>query len=199
VRVDEVHDQTRRRTRPAYHRRGVDAVLTCLVEQPHPLAVVAHHPEQRHRHPELREPDRLVRALAAEHLPPLPRGDRRLRARHVVDAEDEIAGHLPGHEHVIIGHGRRLPLAGAANRFRVHLRVVSDGGAPPRRDGGAMTTTLTRPRHRRVIAGVCAGIAERFGWPVRRVRLVFLLSCLLPGPQVLAYLGLWLFMPQRGY
>jgi phage shock protein C len=50
-----------------------------------------------------------------------------------------------------------------------------------------------------VIAGVCAGIAERYGWPVKRVRLVFLLSCLLPGPQVLAYIGLWLFMPQRGY
>ena len=50
-----------------------------------------------------------------------------------------------------------------------------------------------------MIAGVCSGLAERFGWPVGRVRLVFLLSCLLPGPQVLAYLALWLIMPRRAY
>ncbi|MBW4722082.1 PspC domain-containing protein [Saccharothrix obliqua] len=60
-------------------------------------------------------------------------------------------------------------------------------------------TTLTRPRHRRVIAGVCAGLAERFGWQPNTVRLVFLLSCLLPGPQFLIYLALWVIMPKRDY
>lgn len=29
------------------------------------------------------------------------------------------------------------------------------------------------------------------------VRLLFVLSCLLPGPQVLVYLALWLIMPKR--
>jgi phage shock protein C len=62
-----------------------------------------------------------------------------------------------------------------------------------------MTTTLSRPRQKRVIAGVCAGIAERYGWKPNTVRLVFLLSCLLPGPQFLIYLGLWIFMPNRPY
>lgn len=47
-----------------------------------------------------------------------------------------------------------------------------------------------------MIAGVCAGIAARFGWKVKSVRLVFVLSCLLPGPQVLAYIGLWFLMPK---
>jgi phage shock protein PspC (stress-responsive transcriptional regulator) len=59
--------------------------------------------------------------------------------------------------------------------------------------------TLTRPRDGAVIAGVCAGIADRFGWSPFAVRVVFLLSCLLPGPQFLAYIALWIIMPRRGY
>jgi phage shock protein PspC (stress-responsive transcriptional regulator) len=65
-----------------------------------------------------------------------------------------------------------------------------------------MTTTtrqLTRPQNNKVIAGVCAGIAERFGWKTRNVRLVAVLSCLLPGPQVVGYLILWLVIPKRPY
>ena len=57
--------------------------------------------------------------------------------------------------------------------------------------------TLTRPRHNRVIAGVCAGIAERFGWSPLAVRVLFLLSCLLPGPQFVIYIVLWILMPSR--
>ncbi|GAA4815362.1 hypothetical protein GCM10023353_21200 [Tomitella cavernea] len=48
-----------------------------------------------------------------------------------------------------------------------------------------------------MIAGVCGGIAENFGWNVSTVRLVFVLSCLLPGPQVLLYLVLWIVMPKE--
>ena len=58
-----------------------------------------------------------------------------------------------------------------------------------------MASTLTRPREGAVIAGVCAGLAERFGWSPFAVRLVFLLSCLLPGPQFIIYLVLWVIMP----
>ncbi|QMU72620.1 PspC domain-containing protein [Streptacidiphilus sp. P02-A3a] len=58
-------------------------------------------------------------------------------------------------------------------------------------------TTLARPRHNRVIAGVCAGIAARFGLRPLTVRVLFLLSCLLPGPQFLIYLALWLLLPQE--
>jgi phage shock protein C len=63
-----------------------------------------------------------------------------------------------------------------------------------------MTTTfrtLSRPRTGRVIAGVCAGLAERYGWKPSTVRLLFLLSCLLPGPQFVIYLILWMLMPVR--
>ncbi len=62
-----------------------------------------------------------------------------------------------------------------------------------------MASTLTRPRDGKVIAGVCAGIAEGFGWSPNTVRLVFLLSCLLPGPQFIVYIVLWFVMPKQPY
>lgn len=58
-----------------------------------------------------------------------------------------------------------------------------------------MTATLSRPRDGRVIAGVCAGVARRFGWSPTVVRVVFVLSFLLPGPQAIAYVILWVLMP----
>jgi phage shock protein PspC (stress-responsive transcriptional regulator) len=57
-------------------------------------------------------------------------------------------------------------------------------------------TALYRPTHGRVIAGVCAGLAQRFGWSPNLVRVLFLLSCLLPGPQILVYIAAWILMPK---
>ncbi|MGH3873168.1 MAG: PspC domain-containing protein [Pseudonocardiaceae bacterium] len=62
-----------------------------------------------------------------------------------------------------------------------------------------MSTSLTRPQEGKVIAGVCAGLAQRFGWNANLVRLLFVLSCLLPGPQFVIYLVLWVIMPKRSY
>ncbi len=56
---------------------------------------------------------------------------------------------------------------------------------------------LYRPREGRMIAGVCAGLARRFGWSAGMVRVVALLSCLLPGPQFVAYLILWVMIPSE--
>ena len=56
---------------------------------------------------------------------------------------------------------------------------------------------LSRPRSGRMIAGVCAAVARRFGWNVRVVRLITVLSILLPGPQVLAYVILWVLIPEE--
>jgi phage shock protein C len=57
-------------------------------------------------------------------------------------------------------------------------------------------TTMTRSRNDKMIGGVCAGIARRYGWRTSRVRLLFVLSCLLPGPQFILYLILWWTMPE---
>ncbi|MFD8075289.1 PspC domain-containing protein [Streptomyces sp. NBC_00510] len=59
-------------------------------------------------------------------------------------------------------------------------------------------SALVRPRHGRMIAGVCAGLADRFGTSATTMRVIFLLSCLLPGPQFLLYLALWLLLPDEG-
>jgi phage shock protein PspC (stress-responsive transcriptional regulator) len=59
-----------------------------------------------------------------------------------------------------------------------------------------MATALVRPRER-MIAGVCAGLARRFDMSPATVRLLFVLSCLLPGPQFLAYVVLWVVMPSE--
>lgn len=56
---------------------------------------------------------------------------------------------------------------------------------------------LTRSRENAWIAGVCGGLAEHFDVPANVVRLLFVLSCLLPGPQVVIYLVLWVIMPRR--
>lgn len=56
---------------------------------------------------------------------------------------------------------------------------------------------LVRPRQGAWIVGVCAGLADRFGLPRGLVRLVFVLSCLLPGPQFVLYLVLWVMLPRR--
>ena len=47
----------------------------------------------------------------------------------------------------------------------------------------------------RVIAGVCAGLGRRYGLAPWTVRLLAILSCLLPGPQFVIYLILWVMMP----
>ena len=59
-----------------------------------------------------------------------------------------------------------------------------------------MAAALARPRHDRMIAGVCSGIGRRFGISPNVVRILFVVSCLLPGPQILIYLACWLLMPQ---
>jgi phage shock protein PspC (stress-responsive transcriptional regulator) len=57
--------------------------------------------------------------------------------------------------------------------------------------------TLYRPRDDRMIAGVCAGIARRFNIDPTVVRIAFIASLFLPGPQILIYLAAWLLMPDE--
>jgi phage shock protein PspC (stress-responsive transcriptional regulator) len=60
-----------------------------------------------------------------------------------------------------------------------------------------VTRRLARPRDDRMIAGVCSGLARRFGLSSGMVRLIFVVSCLLPGPQFLIYLVLWALLPNE--
>ena len=56
---------------------------------------------------------------------------------------------------------------------------------------------LVRPRNGAVIAGVCAALANRFGWPVTLVRVIAVASILIPGPQVIIYVILWALIPKE--
>ncbi|MFJ2114429.1 PspC domain-containing protein [Streptomyces sp. NPDC087850] len=58
-----------------------------------------------------------------------------------------------------------------------------------------MAAALVRPRNGRILGGVCAALARRFGTSATTMRVIFLVSCLLPGPQVLLYLALWMLLP----
>ena len=47
------------------------------------------------------------------------------------------------------------------------------------------------------MAGVCGGIAERFGWSPLLVRVLFVLGAVLPiFPGAVAYLVLWVVLPR---
>ncbi len=59
---------------------------------------------------------------------------------------------------------------------------------------------LVRPRDRRVLGGVCAGLGRRFGldpWPARILFVLVLM--VLPGSQLLIYPILWILMPSEEY
>jgi phage shock protein C len=64
--------------------------------------------------------------------------------------------------------------------------------------GSALTRTWYRARDGKMVAGVCAGLAEQFGISVTIIRLAFLLSALFGGGMgVVVYLVLWVVMPYR--
>lgn len=73
------------------------------------------------------------------------------------------------------------------------MAVVRDGRVC---DAGDM---LSRPRNDRVIAGVCAGVARRFGITSSTVRIITVLAVLFGGLSVAVYVVLWIVMPSDDY
>ena len=58
---------------------------------------------------------------------------------------------------------------------------------------------LYRSNRHNMIAGVMGGIAERFGWNVTLLRIIFVVvSCMSAAfPGILVYLVLWLLIPKQ--
>jgi phage shock protein PspC (stress-responsive transcriptional regulator) len=54
-----------------------------------------------------------------------------------------------------------------------------------------------RKSNDRVIAGVCGGLAEYFGWPSNRTRFAYVILSVLSAafPGILVYVILWIAMP----
>ena len=66
-------------------------------------------------------------------------------------------------------------------------------GAPPQYP---VRKRLVRSINDRKIAGVCAGIADYFDMDTTLVRVLWLLATLVPGPNILAYIILWIAVPE---
>jgi phage shock protein C len=61
------------------------------------------------------------------------------------------------------------------------------------------TKVLVRSRNGRLVAGVCAGVAEYFGIDVTLVRvLAAVVAVITGGVGVLAYLAAWVIIPEQG-
>jgi phage shock protein PspC (stress-responsive transcriptional regulator) len=76
------------------------------------------------------------------------------------------------------------------------MRLYTGFARPDPGYGCVVTTSqLVRPRDGRWIAGVCAGLADRFGFSPGLVRLVFVIFGLV-GAGELAYIILWILIPR---
>jgi phage shock protein C len=58
---------------------------------------------------------------------------------------------------------------------------------------------LTRSRSQRLIAGVCGGFAQHYGWDLSLVRVVTALMIVLTGVGLFAYLIAWIVIPDEPY
>lgn len=58
---------------------------------------------------------------------------------------------------------------------------------------------LKRSKRKRVLGGVCAGIAEWLGWDPNLVRILYVVVSVLSAafPGIIVYLLLWIVMPDR--
>jgi phage shock protein C len=62
-----------------------------------------------------------------------------------------------------------------------------------------MEKKLQRDEHNKMIAGVCAGLAEYLSIDVTLVRIIFVLSLILHGCGAVPYIILWIVMPKKVY
>lgn len=62
----------------------------------------------------------------------------------------------------------------------------------------AISSSLSRTRDDRVIAGVVGGIARRFGWSATLTRALFVVVAVVSVafPGIFVYLLLWVLMPE---
>jgi phage shock protein C len=72
---------------------------------------------------------------------------------------------------------------------------MTETAATPPLDPPASTPLFIRPRDGRMVAGVCAGIAQRWGLDLTLVRILTVVLALFSGVGVAAYVVAWLLTP----
>src|SRR3954463_10242501 len=78
---------------------------------------------------------------------------------------------------------------------RPHRRGMTETAATPPLDPSTPAPLFVRPREGRMIAGVCSGIAQRWGLDLTLVRIVTVVLTLFTGVAAAAYIGAWLLTP----
>jgi phage shock protein C len=82
------------------------------------------------------------------------------------------------------------PVGAPAGSGPVYSAPPPGGWAPP--------TRLIRPRMGRMIAGVCQGIANAYGWDIVWVRVITVLLAIFGGGiGLVAYVIFWVVMPEE--
>jgi len=71
--------------------------------------------------------------------------------------------------------------------------------ASARHNGGMSSTSgpFVRPRNGRVLGGVCAAVANRFGWDVTLTRVLTVVASLFAGAAIIVYIVLWIVVPEE--
>jgi phage shock protein C len=73
----------------------------------------------------------------------------------------------------------------------------SSPSVPPTAGEAGSPKRLYRSRTDRKLGGVCGGLAVYLGMDANLVRVLAVLSLLLPGPQIIAYLLAWIIVPEE--
>lgn len=58
---------------------------------------------------------------------------------------------------------------------------------------------LVRLRYPRMIAGVCSGFSQHYGWDLSLVRVVTALMIVCTGVGLIAYIAAWIIIPEAPY
>ena len=119
----------------------------------------------------------------------------------VDDGGDEAGagGHGVDEHELVIGVGA------AAHRTEPVECGHTDGGPSrpqstrPSADGffDQVRSAGIRRSQDRWVAGVCGGLADKWGLPPTLVRIVWLLLSLLPGPMWVVYVVMWILLPEE--
>jgi phage shock protein C len=84
-------------------------------------------------------------------------------------------------------------------RFCTLCGATREAVPPPFAPGFQGPGQLVRPRSPRMIAGVCAGFSEHYGWDLNLVRVLTVVITLFTGVTLFAYLAAWIIIPEGQY
>jgi phage shock protein C len=84
------------------------------------------------------------------------------------------------------------------NTFEDTTQTQTPSGPPPTRSGSAGRPPLRRAYDGRMLAGVCAGLADYLAIDVTIVRVAFAVFTFLGGAAIPAYVACLLLIPEEG-